>query len=341
MPDLMEQEIQNKDEWEMLLDQFKDANFLQSWSWKTFQEALEKKTYAKAFYLDHNCVGACLLIKETAKRGSYLTAAGGPLVKDWDNPELLAAIFELLKKTARQEKCAFLRFRPRVIQNESRKTFVQKLGCKTSPMHLTADLTLQLDLSPSPDELLAQMRKSTRYEIRRGIKEEIEVSTSDKPEEIREFYENQLAVAKKHKFVPFSHKFLYQQFLVFSKEGHALLFHARKQDQLLASAFIIFYRNEAVYHYGISTAANRNFPGAHACQWAAILEAKKRGIKWYNFWGIAPEKQRSHRFASVSLFKRGFGGKEVQYLSAHDLPVSNWYFVTYVFELMRKKFRRL
>src|SRR5258708_2538933 len=127
-------------------------------------------------------------------------------------------------------------------------------------------------------------------------------------------HRQQLALANKHGFVPFSYDFLHKQFETFVADDHVLLFHAYKNEQLLASAFIIFYHREAVYHYGISTPENDRLPGSYACQWAAIKWAKEQGGKKYNFWGIAPEDKPDHRFAGVTLFKKGFGGSEVQYL---------------------------
>jgi len=119
------------------------------------------------------------------------------------------------------------------------------------------------------------------------------------------------------------------------------LIHAYKGETLLSTAFTIFYGREAVYHYGISTDENRNYPGSVACQWAAIREAKRRGLTRYNFWGINPADEKVHRFAGVGKFKRGFGGQEVMYLVAHDYPCSVWYYVIYCFEFLRKKIRGL
>ena len=38
---------------------------------------------------------------------------------------------------------------------------------------------------------------------------------------------------------------------------------------------------------------------------------------------------------------RGFGGQEINYLPAHDLPTSLLYWPTYLFETLRKKIRKL
>ena len=61
----------------------------------------------------------------------------------------------------------------------------------------------------------------------------------------------------------------------------------------------------------------------HLLQWEQIKEAKKRGCIEYDFWGIDDKK-----WPGVTRFKRGFGGREINYPNAHDLvfqPI--WYLI--------------
>jgi len=333
-------QIESKELWESFLAARPEANFLQSWNWGEFHQKLGKKVFRVGLFENENQVGAALTVKEVAKRGKYLTVAGGPVLP-WENHQAVSVMFTALKTLANQEGCQFIRFRPQEIDTPSLRTMVKNLGGMESPMHLTADLTLQLDLKKTEDELLAEMRKNTRYEVRRAEKVEIRVEHSTDPAQIKAFYDQQLYLAKKHHFVPFSYDFLYQQFVTFAQDHQVTMFHAYLEQQVLASAFIIFYHGEAVYHYGISTPENDRLPGSYACQWAAIRWAKAQGGAKYNFWGVAPHDQPTHRFAGVSLFKRGFGGTEVQYLPAQDIPVTASYHLVRGFEFMRKKLRKL
>jgi len=335
--------IEDKEVWEKAIAEIPEANFLQSWNWGVFQKALGKKVYPLQLIEKGRVLGIALAIVEEAKRGNYITIAGGPLL-DWENKSRKKIFLELLsylKTIAKEEKVHFIRLRLQEEENQELQKLMSDCGLKKAPMHLTADLTLQLDLELSEDELLKQMKKNHRYEIRKAQKENIEIKLTQNLDEIDQFYEEQLAVAEKQGFVPFSKQFLKEQFRVFANDDQAALIHAFKDGKLLATAFILFYGNEAVYHYGISTDLNHKYPGSTACQWAAILEAKKRGLKRYNFWGINPKDENQHRFAGVGRFKRGFGGQEVQYLAAYDYPTSNFYPAIRFFELLRKKIRKL
>lgn len=380
--------ITNKQTWEKFLLRRGEANFLQSWNWGKFHELLGKKIYRLGFYEENareiktfeksrkttsqikpanksnHLIGTCLLIKEQAKRATYLTIPGGPMV-DWENRELIDHWLNDIKGLAKQESAAFIRVRPPLSNSELTRKQFSDLGFLSAPMHLHAEYTLVLDLNMSMEKILTQMRKNHRRVIkkifgsdagntdwfspsgsthdsrRRKVGGNLTIEQSQNPQDIKEFYNHQLSLANKHHFVPFSYKYLHEQFKVFTQDNQVLLIKAFEGKQLLAEAFVIFYGPEAVYHYGISTEANRNKPGAYACQWVAIWEAKKRGCLRYNFWGLSPKNKPHHRFYGPSLFKRGFGGIEVEYLHARDLPINWWYWPNWILEVLRKKIRHL
>src|SRR3989344_528302 len=191
-------------------------------------------------------------------------------------------------------------------------------------------------------EFVRELRKTTRHEIKKAEKEKIKIVTSQDPKEMKNFYDLQLETANRQKFTPFAYEYLHEQFKVFAKNKKAILYKAYFKNKLLALAFIIFYGEEAVYHYGASTQEERDHPGAYLIQWRAILEAKKRGMKRYNFWGVAPLEKTNHRFYGLSIFKRGFGGEDVRYLHAQDFIINYpKYFINYAVETMRKFTRKL
>jgi len=336
-------EIESKSIWENELKNWSEANFLQSYNWGQFHESLGKDVYYLHIFNSEQVIGAAVVIVEKAKRGNYLTIAGGPLFS-WDEKDInqnFLFLLNYLKKIAHSKKAKFIRLRLQEKSNDKLKKIMKEAGLIVSPMHLTADLTLQLDLTKDDQTLLKEMRKNTRHEIKKANKLGIKIVVSKDSKEIKNFYKLQLKVAERQHFIPFSYEFLQNQFDIFVKDNQAVLIHSYYDNKLLSSAFIIFYGNEAVYHYGVSTKDNFKLPGSYACQWAAIEEAKKRGMKRYNFWGVNPGDEKDHRFAGVGLFKRGFGGQEIEYLRAYDYPFSFSYYTVYLFEFLRKKFRGL
>lgn len=341
MDQIIIKNITDKKTWEDFVLGKKEANFLQSWYWGKFHEALENTIIRTSFYEGKKLSGAMLLVVENAKRGRYLTIPGGPII-DWQNTNLVNAFIKETKRIAKEKNCVFVRVRPQLESSGFYKNLFRKHGFINAPMHLHAELTSQLDITKDEQALLSQMRKTTRYEIKKAISQKIKITASTDPSLIKKFYELQIETAKRQKFIPFSYKFLYEQFKVFAQNGNALLYKAEFENKLLAQAFVIFYGKEAVYHYGASTDEGRRHPGAYLIQWEGILEAKKRAMSRYNFWGVAPIDKSDHRFAGLSLFKRGFGGQDFQYLPAQDLIINYpRYIINYIFESIRKKVRNV
>jgi lipid II:glycine glycyltransferase (peptidoglycan interpeptide bridge formation enzyme) len=341
MAEITVKDIEEKRIWEDFALSKAEANFLQSWNWGEFHKALGKQIFRTGFFEKEKLTGIMLAIIEPARRGKYLTVPGGPII-NWKNSDLTNALSKEVKKIARENSCVFIRVRPQLKSDEFSKTLFKNLGFVKAPMHLHAELTSQLDITKPEEELMSAMRKATRYEIKKGIKEGIKISVSKDEKDIKKFYNLQIETAKRQKFIPFSYKFLYEQFKVFAQNGNVLLYKAEFQNILLAQAFIIFYGKEAVYHYGASTDEGRRHPGAYLIQWEAIREAKKRGMTRYNFWGVAPENNQRHRFSGLSLFKRGFGGEDFEYLHAQDLIINYpRYLINYLIETVRKKIRNV
>ena len=134
--------------------------------------------------------------------------------------------------------------------------------------------------------------------------------------------------------------FLTKQFKAFAPNGEAVLYTAKHDGEILAQNFMIFYGNEASYHYGVSSELGTKLSGAPLLHMQAMRDARERGIKRYSFWGIVDEDDTKHRFYGVSQFKRGFGVEELKYLPAHDLIIRPAaYQKTKLIETIRRKYR--
>ena len=74
-----------------------------------------------------------------------------------------------------------------------------------------------------------------------------------KEESIDEFCRLEKLHAERQKYVAFSESFLKKQFKAFRDGGEVLIYTARKDNEVLAQNFMIFYGPEASYHYGVSS----------------------------------------------------------------------------------------
>lgn len=334
------EEITNKKVWESFVTSHNPSTFLQSWNWGETNKIIGEKIFRLGFFEDGTLVGVCLVIEVSAKRGPHFIIPGGPIM-DWENDELIKYFISTLRSLAKKEKVWFVRVRAELTDTKENAKKLKTLGFVPAPMHLHAENTWVLDVTPSEEALLTAMRKTTRYLVKKSLDMELKVEQTTEKKFIDILDTLQKETAARHKFIGFSKKLFTAQIKSFGKDNQAKLFLCKKGGMVLAAAIIIFYNDTAYYHHSGSVSDFREIPFSYFLQWQIIREAKTRGLKFYNFWGISKNVNPNHRFAGVTLFKTGFGGKRVDWLHAQDLPVSSQYWLTYIFETARRILRRL
>ena len=328
-------EIKDKSIWEDFLIGVKEKTFLQSWNWGEFQKMMGNKIWRLGVYNNNGGLASInLVIKIKAKRGTFLLIQHSLGISE--------ILLNKLKEIAKEEKCIFIRIAPLLQKNEENRKLFQDLGFRQSPMHASAyEATLKLDITPSEDELLNNMRKTTRYLIRKALKNpDFEITKSDKVEDVEIYDKLNKTVAKHQQFVPFSLEYVKNELDVFTKDSQALLFFGKYQGEIVASALVIFWSGIGFYHHAALNPEYHKTSISYLLQREAIKEAKKRGCYLYDFWGYVDPKSK-HPWAGPTLFKMGFGGKPHLYVKTQDLPLSFKYWPIYAFETMRKAKRGL
>ena len=127
--------IEDKKVWEEFLSKHPEANFLQSWYWGQFQEALGRKIFRVGFFEGNKLMGIMFAYVETSRRGRFLVLPGGPII-DWENGSLVKEFADRLKELAKQNSCVFVRVRPQLVDNEFARKVFENLGFKNTPMYL-------------------------------------------------------------------------------------------------------------------------------------------------------------------------------------------------------------
>lgn len=314
---------------------FPEANFLQSPAWAKANELMGHKVVIEAGERSW-----CLMIVKNAKRGRYLEVPGGPLV-DWQDIAELERMFAQIRTVAAQEGCVFIRLRPQLRMSEENLHLLASFGAKAAPMHLHAEHTIILDLTKSEEELLANMRRQTRYEVRRAGKLGITVDWANDAARFEEFHQVQLETASRQHFVPPDLKTLLAEREAFGDQARIYIARAAEGEPV-AYGLVLRDGVEAEYFEAASTELNRKIPGSYALLWQVICDLRQCGVERFNLWGIAPAGQKNHRYAGVTTFKTGFGGEIVEFVPAHDIvmkPVR--YLADLAIEKVRKKRRKL
>lgn len=336
-------DAENRQAWDDFITSHQEANFLQSWDFYEFYQDLGHDIVRRIIKDKKGKILAAYAGEvEPARRGRHLAIAGGPIL-DWDNKTLVKAVFEDIREQGIAKNCVFVRVRPQLERSEKAYQIFADNGLKPAPMYLSVEYAGILNLKDSEEDILKNASQGLRRKIRKAQKlEDLELTADASEASIKEFCRLEALHAERQGYVAFSQTFLEKQFQAFAKNGEVLIYTAKKDGETLAQNFIIFYGNEASYHYGVSSTLGTKYSAVPLLHLMAMDEARKRGITRYNFWGIVEKDETSHRFFGVSEFKRSFGVSELKYLPAHDLIIKPLpYAATKLFETARKKHRHV
>lgn len=329
-------EIANKKIWEKFLarSEIRFFPFFQSWNWGEVQKKLGHDVVRLGMFRSKKLVALCQIVDIKARRGHYLHLRHGPVLLPFDQ-QVFDVFVDYIKKMALEKRACFVRISPIVKKEHVNFAMLKKKGFLPAPIHnMDAEICWVLDIQKPEVELLKSMRKTHRYLIRKAETMDIEVVRTKNVSDIGSFLSLYSNLSKRKHFVP--HKGVKEEFEEFSKASQEILFLAKHKRKVISGALIAFVGSVAIYRHGASAQGYKDIPASYLLQWKAILEAKKRGKALYNFWGIAPDDKVGHPWAGLTLFKKGFGGEKVEFLHAQDLPLTIWYWKTYIIEYISK-----
>lgn len=339
-------EITDKNIWEDFLTKQKDKTFLQSWNWGEFNILMGRKIWRIGVFNNNELAATALIVKTKARRGTYLLIPHGPVVHSLNEDvynEILKTLSEYIKPLARLQGAAFIRVSPFWKRTEASDNLFAQAGFRKAPIYAELESSWKLDISLPEDDLLKNMRKTTRYLIRQAAKnEDITVQQSSQSVDVEIFDSLSHAVGKRQGFVPFSKEHIEREVAAFKEDGAISMFFGSYKGEVVAAALIIFWSQIGFYHQAASLEKYAKLSIPYLIQWEAIREAKKRGCMVYDFWGyVDPKKYPKHPWAGPTLFKMGFGGEPRVYAQTRDLPLSWKYWPTAAFETFRRIRRHL
>ncbi|OGK25382.1 hypothetical protein A3A46_00040 [Candidatus Roizmanbacteria bacterium RIFCSPLOWO2_01_FULL_37_13] len=363
-------EIESSQIWNQFFNKAGSPSFLQSWEWGEFQEGLEYRVKRLGIYNDKELEAIAQVIQINSKRGNFLFIPHGPIFMKHETynikhiKTIITQLLNYLIALAKNEGYSFIRIAPTLEDAPEYRKIFSDLGFKKAPIYMHAERLWVLPLvethsyasllPKTDDRLLSEMRKTTRYLIRKAQREGVIIEKRTGEKAVDDFWKIYQETARRENFVPFSKSFIEEEFNVFNKTGNALFLFGKVKNNVipdlirnpdkmdsrlrgndnntsyLASALIIFTKSTAFYHQGASI--HTKIPVTYLLQWEAIKEAKKRGCQIYNFWGILQAGRSPKNWQGLTLFKTGFGGRQIDYLPTQDFVISRRYYLTYLYE---------
>lgn len=303
-----------------------NGSFLQSFEWGEFQKQFFRKVWRIEINKNDKKILEAQVIKEKVLPFSFFYIPYGPVFnKDVSSEEKKDSFNCLLKNIeiiAKNERATFLRLEPIVSLPKS-----EIFNFTTALKRVQPQKTLILNLEKSEEEILNNINKKTRYNIRLARKKGVEIKILDDYSDI--FYHLLGKTRERQGFSPYLEKHYKKIFKVGSDDFKIKMFLAEYQEKVIVASIIVFFGNRVISLHSGSDHKYRALKGADLLRWNIILYAKKMNYKIFDFWGIDEKK-----FPGVTSFKRGFGGEEIEYPLGIDIIFNNiWY---QIYRIIRK-----
>ncbi len=268
---------------------------------------------------------SCLSRKIPAIGYSFYYCPRGPVV-DYATENgrgVFGTLVKYMRTTLAAKRVLFLRFNPDLVwQHESEKVFLTNGFTKVqNPILHTS--TLRLDLCQSEEQLLGAMEGRTRYDIRRAIKEGVQVCCDDWSEEfLKTFYRLLSDTSRRNRFPIYSYTMMKNLWDRLSSKGQCRIFLSKLGEDVLSGIFVFVFGGKCVYQWGASDNKKFKVNPNQLLHWEVIRMAKGLGCTSYDFQGIPENVSPDHPLWGIYLFKRGFGSKTVKLVGEYDLVLS-------------------
>jgi lipid II:glycine glycyltransferase (peptidoglycan interpeptide bridge formation enzyme) len=314
-------------EWDDFVSQTSGGHHLQTSRWAQVKATVGWRAARVVARRDGRIVGGCqVLMRPLPLIGSLAYVPRGPLTAD-AGQSTLDAILTGIREVARRERVLYLKIQPPVDRRDMEALLLAR-GFRPSGLEATPTATVRVDLRCTPEELLAQMSKNRRRNIRRAEGSGVNVRSGG-AEDLPAYYRTIQATADRQGFLPYPARYYEQLWRSFSPGGHAMLLLAESGQRVVASLLLIAFRDTVLFKMGGWTGEHREARVNELLHWRAILLARSRGFRWYDLEGIAPDvavairerhPRTPHTYAGTTRFKLGFGGSVALFPPAFDAP---------------------
>ncbi len=301
-----------------------EPSFLQSWQWGE----LQKKIGRRVFRLNVSGLFASAIEQKLPFGKTYLYVPHGPVMR-----EATAASWIDFIKAARNisdlKKPIFLRIEPlnREFCKKPIGNVLKEAGFRPAKP-VQPKTTLIINLRKDEKEILEAMEHDTRYSIRAAEKRGVMVEFAggkDKEKSFDVFWEIFSETNKRHGLKAYPRSY-YEEVARLDGECSSKIGIAEVEGIAVSAAIFVYFGERVFYLFAGSRAGYGKFNAPTYLLWQAMLDAKKSGYRYFDFWGISHENKN---WEKITAFKKSFGGKELNYTGCWDYVFNKSFYFVY------------
>lgn len=311
-------------EWDEFVDRVSGGGHLQTSRWSKFKSETGWLPLRLQLRSRGALVGGCQFLVRRFPIGAIAYCPRGPLALDRDS-EIASRVLDAVGPLALRERVLFVKVQPPP-GGEAIEALLRDRGYVKSTLPAAHVATLRIDLTKTPDEILAEARDDKRRNIRRGERDGLEVRRGT-AEDIPVLAMLLAETGKRRKrqgnaFAPYPAEQYGKLVQLF--DGRAQLFLADYDGEPVAAEFVLAWGDTAV---GLMAASSERYRHNQLLLWNVIQWAKRAGYRYFDFDGIeesiARAKLEAHDLPEPArrgntAYKLSWGGEVVIYPAAYD-----------------------
>ena len=281
----------------------------QSKAWQRLQNDLKEISYFESED-DYQF----LAIFKTTPVGNYLYLPYGPVATD---KTAFKKSLKSVEKIAEDNGAIFIRIEP--TNPEFIHSFPKNYKKSTD---INPKETWIIDLEGEELDLKQRLPSRLLRYYKNFQKNNLSIETSHNPEDIKYLLNLQKALALKKGINTFSEEYLKTEL----SQSFATLYLLKydnpetKKKEIVAAGLVFDDKTTRYNLQGAQSEQGRKLHATGILTIQLILDAKDKGLKTFDFWGIAPENApKNHPWAGFTAFKKTFAGREVDYAGTYDL----------------------
>jgi peptidoglycan pentaglycine glycine transferase (the first glycine) len=308
--------------WNAFVEQAPYGAFTQLWEWG----ALKERSGWRVLRL---CVGeagrplagAQLLLRRVPVVGSSLAYAPRGPIGQLDDATVRDRLVDAFGELGRDERLATVRADPETGPDDAYGAALLSAPWRAA-RGIQAPWTRLVDLTRDEEELRRDMRGKHRQYVGKARREGVVVERIDGPDvdsasiraALADFYRIVHVTARRTGFTMRLPAYYERAWQEFAPGGRCRLYFARQDGERVATIFHFLCGRRAVEAWGGMVDAAAPTRANYLLKWHAMMDLRNDGYRAYDMWGIAN--------AGIRQFKEGFGGDEVRYVGARELPIS-------------------
>jgi peptidoglycan pentaglycine glycine transferase (the first glycine) len=352
------------EKWDEMILALPGRHILQSWEWGEAKRISGWKPDYKTWWDtgDQIAAAALILTRSISLKGiefplRIMYIPRGPILRDWVDHALRRKVLADLRTFGKQQNAVFIKIDPEVergrgvpgedgaddiLLTQELIADLKSNGWITSPEQVQFRNTMLIDLAPDEEQLQANMKQKTRYNVRLAERRGVSIrpgEVSDLDLLIKMYAETSI----RDGFTIRNPGYYLSLWRDFINAGLAEPLLAEVDGEPVAGVIVFRFGDRAWYMYGMSREAHREKMPNYLLQWEAMVRAKQAGCIEYDLWGAPDDFVESDDLWGVYRFKAGLGAEVVRFIGAWDLPLNHLLYRAYtqliprVLDLMRRR----